>query len=195
MPIESEFLGLLERLRRGDEAAALEIVRRYETAIRVVIRTRLSDPRLRRQFDSMDVCQSVLASFFLHLVGGAYDLNEPTQLAALLTKMAQNKLAMRIRHECRHRRDARRSQPLGDEKRDVAGRVATPLRQLEARELLHQALEKMSAEVRAIADLRIRGQAWGEIAATLGGSADARRKQFERAIDRIAKDLNIDWKD
>src|SRR3954468_19633396 len=60
----SVFADLLERVRGADSDAAIELVRKYKSAIRVVVRTRLSDPALRRQFDSMDVCQSVLGSFF-----------------------------------------------------------------------------------------------------------------------------------
>ena len=79
----------------GESDAAVELVNKYESTIRVAVRIRLTDPRLRRQFDSMDVCQSVLASFFVHVAMGAYVLHEPRQLVALLTKMAQNKLNMR----------------------------------------------------------------------------------------------------
>ena len=57
------FRELMVRVRAGDDAAALEIVRQYEPLIRREVRLRLEDPRLRRALDSMDVCQSVLASF------------------------------------------------------------------------------------------------------------------------------------
>ena len=70
--MSSELIQLLTRLRAGDEEAAVELVRRYELAIRVAIRTNLSDPRLRRQFDSLDVCQSVFASFFKNAAAGAW---------------------------------------------------------------------------------------------------------------------------
>src|SRR3990172_963149 len=96
------FSDLLERVRRGESDAAVELVNRYESTIRVAVRIRLTDPRLRRQFDSMDVCQSVLASFFVHAATGAYVLDEPRQLVALLTKMAQNKLNMHARPHFRH---------------------------------------------------------------------------------------------
>src|SRR6476659_5706176 len=97
MSDEQPFDQLLGRVRRGESQAADELVRKYESAIRVAVRTRLSDLALRRQFDSMDVCQSVLASFFVRASAGQYDLSEPRQLVALLTRMAQNKLSMRAR--------------------------------------------------------------------------------------------------
>jgi len=58
MSPETPFNELVSRVRGGDSAAAEEIVRRYESAIRIVVRTRLSDPALRRQFDSMDEPES-----------------------------------------------------------------------------------------------------------------------------------------
>ena len=64
MADETPFPDLITRVRGGDSAAAAELVRRYEPAIRRVVRLRLTDQRLRRAFDSMDVCQSVLGSFF-----------------------------------------------------------------------------------------------------------------------------------
>src|SRR3954454_3246734 len=102
----SEFADLLERVRGGDSDAASEIVRKYEAAIRVAVRTRLTDPALRRQFDSMDVCQSVLASFFARAAAGQFDLHEPAHLVGLLVRMAQNKVAYQARRHYSQRRDA-----------------------------------------------------------------------------------------
>ena len=63
------FIELLRRVRLGEPDAAYELVRQYEMDIRIAVRARLSDPALRQQFDSMDICQSVLASFFLRRGG------------------------------------------------------------------------------------------------------------------------------
>ena len=69
---------------------------------------RLRDPRMRRVFDSMDICQSVMASFFLRAAVGDFDLDEPSQLIRLLVGMARNRLAEHVRFHQRHRRDVRR---------------------------------------------------------------------------------------
>jgi RNA polymerase sigma-70 factor (ECF subfamily) len=61
--VDSPFDALVARLRSGDPDAAAELVRRYEPAIRAAIRGLMADTRLRRLFDSMDVCQTVLVSF------------------------------------------------------------------------------------------------------------------------------------
>jgi RNA polymerase sigma factor (sigma-70 family) len=188
----SDLVQLLARLREGDEEAAVQLVRRYELAIRVAIRTNLSDPRLRRQFDSLDVCQSVFASFFRNAAAGAYDLQVPAQLLALLRKMAENKLRSRRRDQYRHRRDIRRLSRSAVEETDVTSREPGPEATIEEEDLLDRALELMPPEIRAIADRRIAGQRWPEIAEALGGTPEARRKQFERAMPPIAESLDAE---
>ena len=99
MADESVFADFLLRIRAGDEQAAAELVRRFEPAIRLEVRMRLGDPRLRRVLDSMDLCQSVLASFFLHVAAGRYDLERPDQLVRLLVAIARNKVAYQARRQ------------------------------------------------------------------------------------------------
>lgn len=195
MAPDAAFRDLLIRVRNGDSNAAYELVRQYESDIRVAVRTRLSDPALRRQFDSMDVCQSVLASFFLRAVAGQFDLSSPGQLVALLTRMARNKLAMRARSQYRQRRDVRRTsiddQGLGHDNQ-MADPGPTPSEVVLQRDLLDRALALMDPAVREIAELRTQGMDWNEIAERLGGEPDARRKQFARAIDRIVSRFDVE---
>src|SRR5436305_12736501 len=107
MSEEPSFRDLIARVRGGDERAATDLVRRYEPAIRRAVRFRLTDPRLRRTCDSMDVCQSVLLSFFVRAASGQYDLESPEQLLRLLTTMARNKLLNQARQQHAARRDSR----------------------------------------------------------------------------------------
>src|ERR1700722_16338340 len=107
------FVTFMRRIRAGDGRAAEELVRLYEPLIRREVRLHLEDRRLARLFDSMDVCQSVLGSFFLRAAAGQYDLERPDQLAKLLVTMARNKLASAARGEHRRRRDQRRVAPDG----------------------------------------------------------------------------------
>jgi RNA polymerase sigma-70 factor (ECF subfamily) len=186
------FIELLRRVRLGEPDAAYELVRQYELDIRIAVRTRLSDPALRRQFDSVDICQSVLASFFFRAAAGQYDLHEPGQLVALLTRMAQNKLAMHARSHYQQRRDVRRAKSISDDSGAPADQFPGPERQAVNRDLLNRAYELMDPEVRQMADCRARGSKWGDIAAELGGTPGARRKQFLRAMDRIAQTLQIE---
>src|SRR5579883_3404747 len=107
---ESSFPLLLQRVRAGDAEAAAALVRSYEPEIRRAIRVRLTDPRLRRTLDSMDVCQSVLANFFVRAAAGQFDLREPKDLLKLLVTMARNKILDRTRQERAERRNGRRTQ-------------------------------------------------------------------------------------
>ena len=54
------------------------------------LRCRLA--RLRRVLDSVDVCQSVLANFFVRVAAGQFDLDQPEQLLRLLATMARNRI-------------------------------------------------------------------------------------------------------
>src|SRR4051794_19817654 len=89
----SGLVALLDRFRAGDSGAARELVGAYEPHLRRIIRLRIRDSRLRRLYDSTDICQSVLASFFARLSLGQFDLENPAQLVRLLEAMARNKLA------------------------------------------------------------------------------------------------------
>src|SRR5438552_11547103 len=108
MADETTFADFVRRIREGDEQAASELVRKYEPLIRREVRLHLEDRRLYRLFDSMDVCQSVLGSFFLRAAAGQYDLERPEQLVRLLITMTRNKLASAARQHHRQRRDQRR---------------------------------------------------------------------------------------
>jgi hypothetical protein len=80
----SSFAALLQRIREGDALAAAEFVRLYEPAIRRAARLQMVDLRLRRVFDSMDICQAVLASFFMRAAAGQIVLEGPDDLLRFL---------------------------------------------------------------------------------------------------------------
>ena len=192
MPELNTFRDFISRIRAGDEKAALALVRQYEPFIRREVRLRLQDQRLCRLFDSMDVCQSVLASFFVRTAAGQYDLDRPEHLLKLLVSMARKKLAMTARRHRRQRRDHRRNLPEDGYKLDQVEDISpSPSQMAEGKELLHRFRESLTKEERNLADLRNRGLAWVEIARQLGGTAQARRVQLSRAVDRVARDLGL----
>lgn len=188
-----EFGGFMDRIRRGDAAAAEELVRRYEPLIRREVRFHLRDRRLGRLLDSMDVCQSVMASFFIRAAAGQYDLRNRGQLVSLLVEMAQHKLASAARRQYRQRRDVRRLSRVAG---DVAGRAAAECPEpgdiVADEELLERFRQCLSAEERQLADWRSQGVPWADIAARLGGTPGSRRLQLLRAIDRATRELGLD---
>jgi RNA polymerase sigma-70 factor (ECF subfamily) len=192
---ESEPLGsLIPRVRAGDAQAAAELVQRYEPVIRSRIRVwlRMQDRRLRRVFDSMDVCQSVLASFFVRAAAGQYDLDQPEQLVGLLVRMAQHKLAHQVSKQQAQRRDVRRVGGADLREVDAAAPDSSPSEIVAGQELLQEFRQRLSEEERRLADLKAQGRDWAAIAAELGGTADGRRMQLARALDRVSEELGLD---
>jgi len=191
MPPDSSFDELIRRVGSGDEQAATRLVRDFEPVVRRVLRARLRGARARCDFDSLDICQSVLAIFFVRVAAGEYDLKEPDDLIKLLLTMTRNKLAEKMRHQHRLRRDSRRTVG-GVEELALANREPTPSSVVAGKELLEQARQRLSEEERQLVELRGQGLSWEEVAASLGGTAGARRNQLARALDRVAVELRID---
>ncbi len=184
------FRDLLARARAGDQRAASDLVRQLEPELRRAVRVRLGDPRLRRHFDADDVCQSVLANFFVRARLGEFELSRPEDLARMLNVMARNKLADRARRQQAAKRDARR---LDDGELDgLPGAEHEPAHIVASRDLLDEVRKRLDDEERRLADLRASGLDWPEIAAQVGGQPDTLRKKLGRALDRVTAHLGIE---
>jgi RNA polymerase sigma factor (sigma-70 family) len=184
------FADFIRRIRAGDDQAARELVQLHESVIRREVRLRLRDLRLASRFDWTDICQSVMASFFVRAAAGQFDLEQPDHLLRLLVVMTRHKLTQHVRRHSAGRRDYRRLEsrdPAYLEGRPAA--VPSPSRLVAGRELLEEFRRRLSEEERQLADLRGQGCGWAEIAARLGGTADACRKQLARAVDRVEHQL------
>ncbi len=188
-----EFRRLLDRVRVGEPDAAAELVRLYEPEIRRTIRVRLTDPRLRRVVDSLDVCQSVLANFFVRASLGEFDLEKPSDLIALLVAMVRNKVIDQTRRQNAGLRDARRVEPLTDSRIDeLPGAAASPDQLAADRDLLEAVRRRLSPDERHLADQRALGREWSELAKELNSAPDALRKKLSRALDRVSRELGIE---
>jgi RNA polymerase sigma factor (sigma-70 family) len=185
------FSELIERVKSGDEQAASQLVKEFEPVVRRELRFRLRDSRARLELDSMDISQSVLSNFFVRVATRQYDLKEQGDLVKLLVTMTRNKVAENFRAQHRQRRDSRRTVQ-GVEGMALASADPTPSRVLAGKEILQLVRQSLSGEERRLVDLRCQGLSWEEIADSLGGSADARRKQMARAIDEIVHKLRLD---
>ena len=69
------------------------------------------------------------------------------------------------------------------------GRDLPPDELLAGQELMEAITNRLSSEEAELAQRRMQGMSWGEIATELGGSADGRRMQLARAAERLARDL------
>jgi RNA polymerase sigma-70 factor (ECF subfamily) len=192
MSEEESFRDLIRRVRAGDAEATTELVRRYEPAIRLAVHVRLTDPGLRRLLDSMDICQSVLSSFFMRAASGQYELDTPGQLLKLLTTMARNKLLHQAHKQRAARRDYRRlKQDLSGEENFVAAGPG-PDDIVANREMLVELRRRLTAEELHLADQRVSGRSWKEIATEVGGEPNALRMRLTRALDRVTQELGLD---
>jgi RNA polymerase sigma-70 factor (ECF subfamily) len=148
----ADFAELFRRVRAGDADAAEALVREYEPEIRREVRLRLTDPKLRRVLDSMDVCQSVLGNFFVRATLGQFDLESPQQLLGLLTTMARHKV---IDHQRRQRVRAVGERALsaltpGSDGREPAHPGPSPSSAVARSELLAEVRRRMTAEERQL---------------------------------------------
>jgi RNA polymerase sigma-70 factor (ECF subfamily) len=190
---DTSFEELMRRVRAGDGAAAEQLVRCYEPTIRRVVRVRLADARLQRLFDSMDICQSVFGSFFVHAALGDYDLGTPEQLLGLLVTMSRKKLVDQSRRAGAARRDYRRTREAADgREKQWAADDPSPSRQVAGQELLEEFRRRLTDAERQIADRRSAGLNWQEVAAELGGKPDALRKQLARGVERVSRELGLE---
>jgi RNA polymerase sigma factor (sigma-70 family) len=190
MSDEREFQDLIRRVRAGDADAAAELVRGYEPAIRRMVRMGMRDSRLRRMFDSIDICQSVLGSLFVRVAMGQYQLDTPQNLVALLGTMASRRVAAQARKKQVVRRDL--SHDAAGRMEQLASKDSTPGSRLARADLLKQVRDRLSAQEQSLADERAQGKGWAEIAAARGVQPDAARKQLARAMNRVAQILRLD---
>lgn len=193
MPTHAPFGDLVARAREGDEQAAVELVQAYEPEIRRFIRFRLKSLSFRRVFDSMDICQSVMAKFFVQLETGDFRLDDPEQLSKLLVTMARNKLTDRVREQQAARRDIRRLSG-GDPDVMLAGAAdgaESPSETAAGRELVALIHAYVTEEERYLIGERMSGRSWKDLADELACEPDAVRKRVTRAIDRAAERLGL----
>ena len=193
--MDASFAGLIDGVRRGDADAAARLVKEFEPEIRRAIRIHLNDSPLQRLFDSMDICQSVMANFLVRASVGQFELDEPGKVLGLLVKMARNKLTDKARAQ-----QGARRHPGGKQQHDSAAMLnladpgASPSRMLQGKELLEQIKEHLTTEEAVLLEHRLEGLEWPEIAAKLNAKPDGLRKQFTRAMDRIVDELKVeDW--
>jgi RNA polymerase sigma factor (sigma-70 family) len=185
------FTVFMRRIRAGDEEAAAALVRHYEPLIRRMVRLQITRQGLRRLFDSMDVCQSVLASFFTRAATGQYELDTPEQLVKLLVTMARNQLVSAARRQCAERRDHRRIAAAAN-LHELACNQSSPSQKIAGRELLSRFRQRLNDEEKQIAELRAQGLDWSAIARQLGGTPQARRVQLARAMERASQGLGLE---
>ena len=191
----SSFLELFEKVRQGDPKAAEQLVRAYEPEIRRTIRVRMTDSQLRRIVDSCDLCQSVMAAFFVRAAAGQFDVESPRDLLNLLVTMARNRVTDWVRRDRASRRDGRRdvSLEVSDlERPEFVEQTPGPPSIAADRELLQQLRVRLSHDEQQLMEWRAEGRQWTEIGTTLKEHPAAVRMRFTRALDRVTTELGLE---
>jgi len=193
MPEEMSFRDLLRRVRAGDPEATRELAMRYEPHIRRAANRPLNDLRLRNLLDSMDICQAVLAEFFVRAADGQFELTEPDELLKLFVTMTHNQVLDESRYHKASRRDHRRQRADLSEHclSGLADDGPTPSRIVSARELIEEVSRRLSPEERDLLEQRALGQKWNTLAAQRGTSAGQLRKKLTRALTRVASEMGL----
>lgn len=190
---EARFRELIARVRTGDDLAATELVQHYEPEIRRIARVRLSGSSMGRLLDSMDICQSVMANFFLRVAGGQFDLESPQQMLKLLVTMACNKVTDQARRQKAQRRSEQKARNVDPEVMEaVADQAQSPSQVVEQRELLQAARAQLKPDELFLMEQRGLGREWADIARETGESPEALRKRLARALDRVGKVLGLE---
>ena len=175
---------LLARIKDGDEGAARELLTRYESKVRLVVRRQLPRP-LRSRFDSLDFLQSVWGSFFHKIQTGQNDLDEEQNLIAFLAWAARNKVIDEYRRAATQKQDIRREKRLETSPDQETGLAVgdTPSQLAQAHETYDRLREFLPEDRRVILELKAAGYSSREIGDQLGIS--------ERTVQRVLEDLRV----
>jgi RNA polymerase sigma factor (sigma-70 family) len=192
LPQQTEFARLVRQVRDHDPAAFAELMRCYEADVCRMVESHLRNTRLGRLVDAGDVWQVVLLRFFTLASNGHFDLDDPAQLLHLLQKIATNELRDQARWGSRERRSLTRELAGNDRALGaVADWHAGPAQVAEEHDLLDNVLHRLHRKERELAVGWAEGKDWDELARETGGTAESARKQFARAMTRLAGQLSV----
>lgn len=194
-PSASDFELLLSAARTGDPGAMEQLVRQYESELRIVARLRLG-AALRPHLDSIDLVQSVHRSLLIGLRDNRFDISSPERLIALALTIVRRKVAKHWRHLKRQQRLSGSD----DSSSDLVGTLLS----LQSRSDISQEhnrrdqLERLMKELDPIEtqliQLRIEGFSTIEAATTLGVDPDVLRVKLSRLRKRLReKGFEDDW--
>lgn len=186
LPHSDDFARLVRRIHDHDANAFADLMSRYESEVCQLIEARLRHVRARRLLDATDVWQAVLLRLFVQSSDGRLCLDDPDRLLHLLRKAALNELRDQTRWGRRERRDSRRELANDRLVASFADTHALPDQIVEERDLLDDALRHLHLQERQLALGWAAGKDWNELAHETGGTAESARKQFSRAMTRLA---------
>jgi RNA polymerase sigma-70 factor (ECF subfamily) len=176
---------LLQRLNKGDDAAAERLYRLYEPYLRRVVRRQLPR-RLRSKFDSQDIVQSVWAHLLRGFRNADWHFEGPNQLRAFLATVTRRRLTDRIRH---YRADLEHERSMGGEAvAQALTAESRPSELVRADDLWERILARCPPEHRELLYLKRQGHRITEIAARTGMHEGSIRRILRKLARQIAFD-------
>lgn len=194
-PSDSEFDLLLTAARTGDPGAMEQLVRQYESELRIVARLRLG-AALRPHLDSIDLVQSVHRSLLIGLRDNRFDISSPERLIALALTIVRRKVAKHWRHLKRQQRLSGSD----DSSDDLVGTLLSLQSRTDVaqennrRDQLEHLMKELDPIETQLIQLRIEGFSTIEAATALGLDPDVLRVKLSRLRKRLReKGLEDDW--
>jgi DNA-directed RNA polymerase specialized sigma24 family protein len=170
------------KIQGGDEAAVESMLQEMDPFLRRIIRMRLLDGRLRRAVDTTDILQSLLKDFLRQGTPGEPAETSSDQLCAYLAAAVRHKVQTRLRKERRH------AGSLPDEWEPAGPELAVGQR-VEDHDFVAAIRSRLDESAGSLLDLKAQGLTWQEVAAKVGGRADALRMRLNRAVAAVLTEL------
>lgn len=182
-----EFTTLLARARKGDQEALTQLMKQYESKVRLVARVLLG-PALRPYLDSLDLVQSVHRSLLVGLRQDKFKLSTPDHLIALTLTMVRRKVARQWRHLQRQKRldgGSHETGSLGDVLISLSGSQDDPSRIAQFNDQVAHLCANLNEVERRLLEMRVQGYDLTEIAEELGLNDVALRVRLTRLRQRL----------
>lgn len=185
MSRSDSFVGWMQRLKAGDDAAASEAFSRFASRLLGLARSRLA-ARLRTKVDPEDVVQSAYKSFFLRQRAGELEVAGWDSMWGLLTVITLRKCADRAAYYGASKRAvSREAEALPA---DALNREPQPEEALMLAETVEELFATLNGpEERAILELSLQGCSALEISQQLGRAERTVRRLRERVRQRLER--------
>lgn len=169
----------IDRLGRGDVDAVAAMFAAYAPYLRAIVRCRMAD-RLRGQFDSADVVQSVWVQVLRQIGRPGWEVTDERQLRALLATIARRRLITRIR------RTPDDGDPVGAVDELPAVGQARPSEVVQADDVWDKMLDLCPEDHHPVLAMRREGVPLAEIAARTGLHEGSVRRIIRRLASALA---------
>lgn len=149
--------------------------------------------QLRRQRESLDVCQTVARSLVADIQHGRLSFPSEAALVGYLQTVVRTKLAELARRDGALKRGGGR-EPAALGTHDVHAGAFDPTASVEAvgNEAARRAMEALTPEEQDLIRMRRSGMEWEQIAARTGRSSAALRKEWSRLMARVEEVLRLE---